>query len=172
MWVPGIKLRIEGALLRKVPSHTHLGIGKYVSVHQAFAGSLVCIVLLSPPVPGLLCPEWTLAVRSQRLLLVSIGASMGPACCCFLPLPQADEEILGQGCWPPRPRVELPFSLFFPVLDAYSSHTESLTETGCLAVLNKVLELASWLCSPLSPLPAPWDTLQRLVTACPSEVGI
>lgn len=97
---------------------------------------------------------------------------MGPACYCFLPLPQTDEEILGQRCRPPQPRFQLPFSLFFPVLDAHGSHTESLTKPGCLAVLNKALELASWLRSPLSPLPAPWDTLQGLVTACPSEVGI
>lgn len=112
-----------------------------------------------------------IVVGSQGPLLISIGASMGPACYCFLPLPQADEEILGQGCWPARPRVQLLFGLFFPVLDAHGGRAESLMKPGCLAVWNKAPEPASWLCSPLSPRPAPWDTLQRLVTACPSAVG-
>lgn len=48
--------------------------------------------------------------------------------------PAAIEEILGQGRWPPQPRVQLPFSLFFPVLDAHGNHTESL---AAWAVLNK-----------------------------------
>lgn len=105
------------------------------SYTKLFQLHFVCIVLSQILPWGCWALGWTFVGRKQGLLLISITAAMGPGCCCFLPVREADEEILGQGCWPPWPRIQLPFSLFFPVVDAHSDHIEKLMEAwlpGCL----------------------------------------
>lgn len=164
MWVLGTRLRTFSARavgsLRgsKVPTYTHLVTGNEVisslmwwgdrvgagweagclapfSYTKLFQLHFVCIVLSQILPRGCWALGWTFVGRKQGLLLISITAAMGPGCCCFLPVREADEEILGQGCWPPWPRIQLSFSLFFPVVDAHSDHIEKLMEAwlpGCL----------------------------------------
>lgn len=110
-----------------------------IFLHQAFPGALVCIVLRQILPRGYCALGWTFAERKQGLLLISITAAMGLGHCCFLPVREADEEILGQRCWPPWHRIQLPFSLFFPVEDAHGDRIEKLMEAWLPAVLNKAL---------------------------------